>query len=194
MGQYKYYFRKPKSEITKDILKGLAITGAVCLAATSPYFAINLMKGLKSRKRYNHKKVSSTFYNLKRDGCINIEIGKKNHQVFITLTERGRKKAGRFQIDDLAIKKPKKWDGKWRIVIFDIAQLQKLQRNAFREKLKALGFYPIQKSVLVCPYECKDEVGILREFFGLSQKEIRLITADNIEDDIFLKRIFKLSQ
>ncbi|MBI2042017.1 MAG: hypothetical protein HYT20_03300 [Candidatus Nealsonbacteria bacterium] len=152
------------------------------------------MKSLKSIKRYNHKKVSNTFYNLKRDGCINIEIGKKNHQVFITLTERGRKKAGRFQIDDLAIKKPKKWDGKWRIVIFDIAQLQKLQRNAFREKLKGLGFYPMQKSVLVCPYECKDEVGILREFFGLSKKEIRLITADNIEDDVSLKRIFKLSQ
>lgn len=194
MSQYKYYFRKPKSEIAKDILKGLAVTGVVCLAATSPYFAINLMKSLKSIKRYNHKKVSNTFYNLKRDGCINIEIGKKNHQVFITLTERGRKKAGRFQIDDLAIKKPKKWDGKWRIVIFDIAQLQKLQRNAFREKLKGLGFYPMQKSVLVCPYECKDEVGILREFFGLSKKEIRLITADNIEDDVSLKRIFKLSQ
>jgi DNA-binding transcriptional regulator PaaX len=189
MSKYKYYFRKPRSEITKDILKWLARAGTVYIAASSPYFAIYLMKSLR-RKKYKRKKVYDAFYNLRKQGHINIQ--KKGHKVYMTLTEKGRKKAGRFQIDSLRINKPKKWDGKWRMVIFDIPQLQQLQRNAFREKLKEIGFHPLQKSVLVCPYRCKDEVELLREFFGLSKKEICLITAEDIEDDNFLRKIFKL--
>lgn len=191
MSQYKYYFKKPRSEIVKDVLTWLAISGAVCIAATSPYFATNLLKGLKQGKKYKKKNIYNAFYRLQKEGCLNVE--KKNYKVYINLTEKGKKKAGRFQIDSLKINKSKKWDGKWRIVIFDIAQLQKLQRNAFREKLKKLGFYPLQKSVLVCPYECKDEIELLRDFFGLSQKEIRFIVAEEIEGDAFLRRIFKLN-
>lgn len=100
--------------------------------------------------------------------------------------------AGRFQIDSLKIDKPKKWDKRWRIVIFDISHLKNLQRNTFRGKLKELGFYPLQKSVWIHPFPCKDEIELLREFFGLSQKEIRLITAENIEEAGFLKTIFKI--
>lgn len=40
--KYKYYFTKPKSEITKDILTWLLITGAIFIAASSPYFILIL--------------------------------------------------------------------------------------------------------------------------------------------------------
>ncbi|MBI2450198.1 MAG: hypothetical protein HYV47_01525 [Candidatus Nealsonbacteria bacterium] len=190
MSKYKYYFRKPKSEITKDVFKWLAVAGAVCIAATSPHFATNIIKGFQNKDKYKAKKVSDTFYNLRRQGCI--KIINKNHQIYISLTEKGRKLAGRFQIDSLNINKPKKWDKKWRIVIFDIIQLKNLQRNAFRGKLRELGFLPLQKSVWINPYPCKDEVELLREFFGLGQREVRLITAENIENDDFLREIFKI--
>ncbi|MBI2450246.1 MAG: hypothetical protein HYV47_01775 [Candidatus Nealsonbacteria bacterium] len=189
MSKYKYYFAKPRSEIAKDILKGLAAAGAVCIAAGSPYFTINLVKNLK-KPEYKRKKVYDAFYNLKKQGCI---IAKeRNHQIYISLTDRGKKIAEIFQIDSLKINKPKKWDKKWRIVIFDIAQLKNLQRNAFRGKLKELGFCPLQKSVWVHPYPCKDEIDLLRDFFGLSEKEIRLITAENMGDDSPLRKIFKI--
>lgn len=190
MSKYKYYFKKPTSEITKDILKWLAIGGAVCVAATSPYFATNIIKGFKNRGKYERRKVCDTFYNLKRQGCLKME--NKNHQIYISLTKRGEKMAGRFQIDSLKINQPKKWDRKWRIVIFDIAQLKNLQRNIFRGKLKELGFCPLQKSVWIHPFPCKDEIELLREFFGITQKEIRLITAEDIEEDSFLKKVFNL--
>ncbi|GAG92292.1 unnamed protein product, partial [marine sediment metagenome] len=121
-----------------------------------------------------------------------IKIEKRNHQFYIKLTERGKKKAGWMQIDELKIKKSKKWDKKWRIVIFDISQLKTLHRNAFRGKLKELEFYPLQKSVWVSPHRCKDEVNLLRVFFGLNEKEVRLITANDIEDDGFLRKTFKI--
>jgi len=190
MTKYKYYFRKPKSEIVKDILSWLAIAGAIYVAASSPYFILSIMKSFKNRKKYKKKKIYDTFYMLRRQGCI--DIRKRNHQIYISLTEKGKKKAGRFQIDSLKIKTPKKWDGKWRLVIFDISQLQKIKREAFRGKLKELGFYPLQKSVWIHPYDCRDEIELLKEFFGLTSKELRLIIAEEIGEDTHLKKIFKL--
>lgn len=192
--KYKYYFRKPKSEIVKDILYWLLVSGAVCIAATSPYFGINLMRGvkkwLKYRKTYAKKRITDTFKRLERQGCIEIE--RKGYQIYIRLTEKGKKMAGWLQIDALKIKKPKKWDKKWRIVIFDISQLKKFYREAFRGKLKELGFYPLQKSVWIFPFECRDEIELLREFFGLSQKEMRLIVAQDIGPADWLKKRFKI--
>ena len=191
--KYKYYFRKPKSEIVKDLLHWLFVAGCICFAATSPYFFINLLKAFKKwrkSKKYNRRKVYDAFYLLRKKGAIKIE--RKDHQVYISLTEEGKKLAGWLQIDALKIKRPKKWDGKWRIIIFDISELKRLYRDAFRGKLKELGFYPLQKSVWICPFDCRDEIELLREFFGLKEKELRLIVAENIGKDNWLRKIFKI--
>ncbi len=190
MKKYKYYFKKPKSEIVKDFLKWLAVAGAVYIAASSPYFIRNLMRNFQKRKRYSKKRISNTFYNLKRQGLI--EIVKKNRQIYIRLTEKGRRKAGWMQINDLKIKRPKKWDGLWRLLIFDIAQIKKIYREALRGKLKELGFYQLQKSVWVHPFDCRAEIELLKDFFGLSDNEIRLIIATDIGDDENVKKIFQL--
>ncbi|PIQ98597.1 MAG: hypothetical protein COV64_00375 [Candidatus Nealsonbacteria bacterium CG11_big_fil_rev_8_21_14_0_20_39_9] len=191
IGKYKYYFKKPKSEISKDIFSWLLIAGAVYIAASSPYFIRNLLTGYKKWQKYPKRKVYDTFYMLRKKGYIN--IGKRNRQIYISLTKEGKKKAGVFQIDALTIKKPKKWDKKWRIVIFDIAQLKKTYREAFRGKLKELGFYPLQKSVWVYPFDCQAETELLKDFFGLSDQEMRLIVADNISKDDQLRKSFKLT-
>ena len=190
MTKYKYYFRKPKSEIIKDVLYWLMVTGAVSVAATSPYFGLNLWRGFKRGRKYDRKKVYDAFYKLRKEGCIKIE--KRNRQIYITLTKEGRKKAGWLQIDTLKIKKPRRWDRKWRIVIFDIAQLKRLYRESFRGKLKELGFYPLQKSVWIYPFDCRDEIELLGDFFGLTEKEVRLLIAQDIGKDDWLKKIFKV--
>ena len=191
MTKYKYYFRKPKSEIVKDILYWLAVTGAISIAVTSPYFGLNLWRGFKRGQKYKKENVHDAFYKLKKGGCI--EIKQQNRQIYISLTEKGKKKAGRLQIDSLEIKKPKRWDRNWRMVIFDISQLKKFYREAFRGKLKELGFYPLQKSAWIHPFDCRDEIELLKEFFGLTEKEVRLIIAPDIGEDNWLKEIFKLS-
>lgn len=190
MSKYKYYFRKPRSEIVKDILLWLLVGGLICVAASSPYFVRNASRALKNSKKYKKKRIYNAFYRLRKEGCI--KITKKNNQIYIGLTKKGRKKAGWMQIDDLNIKRPKKWDGKWRIVIFDIAQLKKIYREAFRGKLKELEFRPLQKSVWAHPFNCQDEIELLRNFFDLSEDEMRLITALHIGPDDTLKRMFKL--
>ena len=78
------------------------------------------------------------------------------------------------------------------MVIFDIAQIKKIYREAFRGKLKDLGFRSLQKSVWVHPYKCQAEIELLRDFFGLSYKELRLIVAQSIGIDEELKKEFRL--
>ena len=41
------------------------------------------------------------------------------------------------------------WDGKWRIVIFDIPEQKRLIRDLFRRNLKKWGFKHLQKSVWI---------------------------------------------
>ena len=190
LGKYKYYFRKPRSAIVKDVLYWLLMTGAVYLAASSPYFARNLWREYERWKKYPKKRVSDTFYNLKKQGLI--EIKKQGPQIYINLTEEGKKKASFLQINDLRINQPKRWDRKWRLVIFDIAQKKRLIREAMRGKLKQLGFYHFQKSVWIHPFECLDEIELLKDFFGLSEDELRLIVAERLGNDDELKEYFKL--
>ena len=187
----KFYFRKTKSEIVKDILGFLIIGGIVTIAATSPFFIVNLIRGFKLSEKYSSKKVYDTFYKLKKEGFISSY--EKNNQIYISLTERGKKKAGWMQIDNLKIKKPKKWDGKWRILLFDIAEMKRTYREALRGKLKELGFQLFQKSAWINPYDCVKEVNLLKSFFGLSDKEARLIVSGNIDGDGEFRKFFKLN-
>jgi len=184
-----------KNSVARKILYGILIIGAIYIAASSPYFALNLPKAisreLRRRKYFKAKnsQYNNAFYYLKRKGYLNIES--KRGQIYISLTEEGKKKARRFQIDNLKIEKPKKWDGNWRIVIFDISTLTNIKRAVLRGKLKELGFRKLQQSVWVHPYNCGKEIELLREFFGLDKRELRMIIG-KIEEDEFLQKRFNL--
>lgn len=176
--------------ISKEILKYLLLAGAICIVASFPYFTLRLMQNISKSKPRQKQKFLDAFHYLKKQGLIEIE--RENHDIRIALTEEGRKRAGKYQIDDLEIERPKKWDKKWRVIIFDIPHQQDIKRNAFRGKLKELGFYPLQKSVWVHSFDCKEEIKLLREFFGLNKREIQILLVEKIENDSFLKKFFNL--
>jgi len=190
MSKYKYYFRKPRSEIGKDIFRWLSISGAVYISASSPYFVSNLQKDIKRWRKYKKKKVYDTFYNFQKKGYIKIE--QRGKQFYVHLTKEGKQKANWLQIDDLKIKRSKKWDKKWRIVIFDIPESKKFFREIFRGKLKELYFYELQKSVWVVPFNCSDEINLLKTFLGFSDKEVRVIIVSDIGEDITLRKKFNI--
>lgn len=188
-----------RGEAVKSILKLLLTAGLFAVACTSPMFGATLARELiKSVKRKHKGKISAkekkkyynAFYYLKRNKLIDIEY--RGNQMYFSLTDEGKKKAGRYKIDELKIKKPKNWDKKWRVLIFDIEDKHKIKREALRGKLKELGLCQLQKSVWVCPYEFKKEMRILREFFGLNTGEMKVINAFEIEDDKSIREFFGL--
>lgn len=116
----------------------------------------------------------------KSDGTVEMIINRKGGQVFLM-----------YKLDEIKFKIPKKWDGKWRIIIFDIPEKMKEARNALRFHLKKLGFYHFQKSAFVLPYHCEDEIDFLIEFYNLRQ-HVRQIIAEHIDNELHLKKIFGL--
>jgi hypothetical protein len=180
---------------TKIILNTLLSMGIFATIAISPMilpaFGIIIVEKEKSRiNRAKAKNFINTFYTLKRRGMIDFE--KRNNQVYISLTKKGKKQAGKYQINDLSIKKPKRWDKKWRIVIFDIPSNKKIVREALRGKLKRLNFYQLQKSVWAHPFDCFKEIKLLKEFFCLNDNELRIIVSDDIGDDEKMKERYDL--
>lgn len=187
---------KNKRDLSKTVLKGLFLAGAITIAATSPQFIPKIIPEIIRWAKYKNKnkKKEKSFYNaffyLKKKGYIRIE--NKKGQIFVSLTKEGKEKAGKWQIDDLKIEKPKKWDGKWRLLIFDIQNNHKIKREALRGKIKQLGMFQLQKSVWAHPYDFQKEVDFLRSFFDLNKKEVQIIFASKIEDDGEVKSFFNL--
>ena len=188
----KYYLKQPKQKIVQDISLLLLVGGALVLSGASPSLATGLWKNLGKKKKYRKKSVENAFSRLKKQGCL--EIQKSGHQVSIALTKEGRIKAGKFQINHLEIQRPKKWDRKWRVVIFDIIENGpgRTKRNGLRGFLFRLGFWRLQHSVWIHPFDCTQELALLREFFGLTTKEVRLLVVEAFEGEGALKEIFGL--
>jgi len=175
---------------SRKILAYLFFAGAIAIACTSPYFIPKVIKYFFKNQRYkfsDEKKTTDAFNYLRKRGLIMVE--KIGYDVKITLTKEGKNLARKYQVDDVKIDKPKVWDKLWRFVIFDIPDNQRIKRNAFRGKLKELGFYSLQKSVWVHPFNCDKEINFLRDFFGLNKKQIEILLVKHIENDIITKKI-----
>ena len=86
-----------------------------------------------------------------------------------------------------------KWDKKWRVIIFDIPQKLHKNRNRFRQRIKSLGFFVLQKSVFVFPYPCEEELAQICRKMKISDY-VDVIIADSVgfrEEEI--KKVFNLS-
>lgn len=109
----------------------------------------------------------------------------------ISLTNKGRARRLSYKLKNLRLKQSKKWDGKWRMVLFDIPEAKKKIRDALRRKLKEIGFLEFQKSVFVFPYACRDEINFIINFFDIS--EFVYYVEAPISPDDFLRKNFKLN-
>ena len=111
--------------------------------------------------------------------------------VTLILSERGKKRALVYKIDEMKIKSATKWDGKWRLVLFDIPEDRKKERNALSFRLKQIGMKWYQKSVFICPYPCDDELEFIIEFYQV-RSFVRRILAESIDNELHFKHKFGL--
>ena len=179
-----------KSETKEKIILLLA-SGDVLGLSRSPRNYFKVLKGAaKEWKEINRNKLVRIVRELYNDRLIDYKED-KDGSVKIILTKEGQKKALKFKLDEMEIKKPAKWDGEWRIVIFDIPERFKKAREALRMKLKDLGFLELQKSVLVLPYECEDEIDFIVEVF-LIRPFVRFVRVKSFTNEEQLKIKFGL--
>ena len=182
-----------RGELAKEILLMIAAGVAIPAAFLMPNIPIALKPLLEPMMKRCGLRKSESFIRsvtyLKRNRLVS--IAQKDGQQILTLSEDGKKRVLNFNLDQMAIKKPKRWDGYWRMVLFDIPEGRKQARDALRSKLKQLGFYQLQKSCFIYPYECKSEIDFISEMYEVSPY-VNFIVAREIEGALFLQKFFSL--
>jgi len=128
------------------------------------FFLLNEI--LKDIHNFSAAQLRTTVVDLKKNKLIE---EKKNYEgsVLISLTEKGMLRAINYRFRRLANKK-EKWDGKWRVVFFNVPEKFRKGRDALRYRLKMAGFHMLKESVFIFPYECEKE---MRDFIKLFKME-----------------------
>ena len=168
-----------------------ALAGVVVIAAVAPNIFAAFGRFSGGRRYFNKNKFSKTVAYLKERNLI--EVKKDSKEYNLTITESGLVQAARDGWNGLRIKRVPEWDGCWRVVIFDIPDRKKWERDAFRRRLRALGFYQLQKSVFAYPDPCEDEVSFLVSFLNISEY-VRFITTKTISREDDLKALFGIER
>lgn len=153
----------------------LGMVGVLSVVAIAP----GLSKVLPLLSKVDIKRINQEIKRLQKRGLVKV-VKKRNKIVEIKLTKEGKERLKRYQFETLEIEIPKRWDGKWRIVIFDVPINKNYSRQALRIKMKRLGFYKLQDSVFVHPYPCFEVVNYLRDFLGVSG-EVEYLEVSNLE-------------
>jgi len=178
----------------KDTILKIAEGGAFILVSiTSPYFLTQFAKSYFKEK--SKKAIYAQVRRLKeleKKKIISFkELG--NGKIKIEITHKGKLLVREYNIDNLKLNKPKIWDKKWRIIIYDIPHHHKKARDAFRFKIKQLGLYPIQKSVWVSPYDCLPEIEFLCTIFDIDMNNyVYQIMTNKIPKEREAKKWFDL--
>jgi len=177
-------------EIQQKVLL-LLLGGLVLGLSGSPKTYFKILRGLaEDWEEIERRALKRSVFSLYGAGMIK-ETKNKDGTFNMTLTKRGKKRALSYDFDKMEIQKPQQWDKKWRIVLFDIPELNKKERDALRFRLKKLDFFEFQKSVFIHPYDCKKEIDYIIEFHNI-RKFVRFVIADSLDNELHLKKHFGL--
>lgn len=184
--------RARKWQKPKDILLYLGIAGACLFIPNAVRIFQPLVKTEKIPSWFSFDKryLKRTLARLQKQK--EIKIARKNGQTIVSVTDLGRKKLIKLSLEELEIKKPKEWDGRWRLVIYDIPGKKRKTANLIREHLLTLGFYSLQESVYIHPYPCRDQVEILRGYYNLGEELLYMVICEIDYEDV-LTRYFDLT-
>lgn len=185
------FLRKAKKTLKKypywnETLMILAGLGTVGLAVMMPGLGRVVAQEVRDWEKQRYRRMWEGLEKRKL-----VKVYETPQGTCVEITKDGRKQALKYKISTMKIKEPNKWDGKWRIVIFDVAEAKKKRRDVFRDYLKQLNFYMLNRSVFVHPFSCFDEVEFLRQISGVGE-DVTYIVADLVETSSDLKEHFNL--
>jgi DNA-binding transcriptional regulator PaaX len=161
--------KKPKkSSIQKIILKILAGKKAVAME--------EVIKDTPPQKYA----ITRSMKNLVSDGLV--EAFSSEHKQYFRLTEDGRQKLNSIILDNDASLVSTTWDGYWRIVLLDLPENRKSEREGLRYLLKKAGFVCVKNSVWISMYPFEHLFTNIKKDLGLSTELIILVT-DKIDQD-----------
>jgi len=180
--------KRRKRDIQRAVLTAVGTAGLLASIAVAPN-AMRLLEwtGALSRLRYRTKTVLGR---LKQKG--EIEFIKEDGGTFVRLTKRGEKSLAMVQ-ETMRITnhRPRKWDRRYRLVMFDVPEKRKRTRDLLRREMREVGFLRVQDSAWLYPYDCEEFVALLKADLHIG-KDVLYAVVEEIDNDTWIRKHFDL--
>ncbi len=150
-----------------------------------------LFEGVESAETSKYA-VSRTLKGLTEGGLVE-EIGTERSS-FYKITPEGRNKLRNIKLSSPTSLVSTAWDGFWRIVILDLPEDRKSERNSLRYILKKAGFVCLKNSVWITPYPFEHLFMNIKQDLGLHE-EIMIVVTQHVDPvtEKSLKETFELN-
>ncbi|MDO8570610.1 MAG: hypothetical protein Q7R97_03430 [Candidatus Daviesbacteria bacterium] len=169
--------------IASIVMPGLGIAAGAIMKAKRKH---DWKENQKEWKKFNVPLLRRNLKRLHENKLV--EVIEENGQEVVKLSQKGHTKYLKYRMEDWS-NKGKGWDGKWRVVIYDISKLKKSKQESFRRMLKQMNFWPLQESVYLIPYQCYEAIGYLREYFNIGE-EVMVLEVSKLENEDHYKKYF----
>lgn len=174
------------------ILRTLAVGGVMTVALVAPK-TLTLLKKLDrgaAHRKNLYRRITQAITRLEHSGLVQTS-GQYGHRR-VTLTAAGHAVIDTLYVSEYHIPEPVFWDGKWRVVIFDIREKRRRARSQLRILLSNAGFLRLQDSVWIYPYPCDEFIGLVRAHLKSGTGEMLSFVAEALESDKRLREHFRL--
>ncbi len=167
------------------VLGSVAVAGGLAVALVAPNVLGAMVKlGLVPKFR-EEEYIRAAQRRMMKAGLIRSEGG------FLRVTTRGQARLATLSLSLARPQRLKRWDGKWRVLIFDIPERRRGVREAIRNQLHSAGFIRVQDSVWLYPYPCEEYVALLKANVKVGKDMLYLIV-DSMEKDMQFRKEFGL--
>src|SRR3989338_8430429 len=158
-----------RKNITPFVLGAVGGAGILGLAVVAPNVLgamgkLGLMPGRRQKEIINRA----------RDRLLKQGLLRREHG-FLRLTPKGPDKFRLLQARESAMTRPRRWDRRWRVLIFDIPAYSKSMRDKIRRAVESIGSVRLQDSVWVYPYDCEDLITLLKADFRIGKDILYMI-------------------
>lgn len=184
--------KRRKTQVQRIILGTIAGAGllSVMLVAPNVLHAIAMFdRGFRPRRKAPRYVVNTAFARLLDKGQIVIE--KTARGKFARLTPEGKIALAQMISRSPDTRTHRRWDKRWRMVTYDIKEERKKSRRQLQKTLQSFGFYRLQDSVWIYPYDTEELVMLLKAEYQVG-KEVLYAIVEHLENDSAIKTHFKL--
>lgn len=166
----------PKEQHSKKILKKLAERPAVSITEiTTPARSANVAGGpeplFPKEGRYA---ITRALKNLMKEGYV--EMRNSDNQKFIKITTKGKTRLNSMTLKGEDTLVPQTWDGFWRIILLDLPESRKSERESLRYLLKKANFVCLKNSAWISPYPFEHLFMNIKKDLGLSTEMMIIVT------------------
>lgn len=180
-----------KKGYSNKILKILAEKPAISINSIKDNLVAGLPLGSPATKSKINYALARSVKNLVQSGCV--EIHKSDNKNYLKITKKGKNKLNCIKLSGEEALVSNTWDGFWRIIILDIPENRKPEREALRYLLKKANFICVKNTVWISPYPYENLFTNIKKDLNLGT-ELMIIVTNKLDSETnlaFLKNINK---